>query len=203
MKSFRIFIETTESPIIFIDLDSTLVRTSFRPEWAEMLLSGEDRFETLRNIRLKFLSFTAGEQMATMKKLGGIEINEDAVTFERPGARDFLISCMGIARTSILTQGRCDFQARVVKKLDLPVQELFGNLSRHSVDYGSKIPQSSKAILIDDMNQNSLLVQRKLKAIGLPKDSDRFIKINAWDGRDKKNDAFDSIFKNIRNLVKT
>ncbi len=218
MQSFRHFLasklsspmlESRERPIIFVDLDGTLVHTSFRPQWPEMLLPLQcrkkiDHFRTLRDIRLEFLSKPVEKQLQTMKSLGGISIPGDieAVTFLRPGAKKFLIECMGIARTCIITQGKQSFQEQVVNAVDLPIKDLFGNIAKDDhVNYGNKVPQSSTAILIDDMPLESALVQRKLKAIGLT-NSERFVKIEGWEGLEGDKHDFDDILKRIRYLVK-
>lgn len=141
-----------------------------------------------------------------MKKLGGIPVRHrdvEAVTFMRPGAREFLTECMGIARTCILTQGTQSLQERVVNALDIPVKDLFGNRGQDEViDYGDKVPQSPSAILVDDIPQESSIVQRKLRAIGLGGDTDRFIEIKGWNGFGGEESDYEAILKKIRVLVK-
>jgi hypothetical protein len=209
MRPFHRFLEQRESPILFIDLDGTLVHTSFRPNWAELLVSPQfrqksDHFAALREIRMKFSCLTLEEQLKVMGSLGGTPVSHgdiQAVTFLRPGAKDFLVECMGIARTCIITQGKHRFQKLVVDALDIPVKDLYGNLADEEVNYGSKIPQSPAAILVDDMPRESALVKRKLKAIGLDEETERFIKVTGWEYH-KDNDDYPAVLKKIRELVK-
>jgi hypothetical protein len=213
MQSFRLFLEHRDTPVLFIDLDGTLVHTSYRPKWSELLLptqltSKRSYFESLRDIRLRFLSMPLEEQLTIMQKLGGTPVRHQdiqAVTFLRPGARDFLVACMGIAHTCILTQGDHDLQEKVVAALDIPVRELYGNRGEgdYDVNYGSRVPQSPSAILVDDMPQESALVQRKLKAMGLPNDTDRFIEIKTWEGVGGDPGDYGTVLGKIRQLVKS
>ena len=211
MQSFRLFLEHRDRPVIFIDLDGTLVHTSFRPGWAEMLVSPQfskrsDHFKALRDVRMDFLSMTFEEQLTAMRSIGGTPVchgDVNAVTFLRPGAREFLVECMGIARSCILTQGVHSLQERVIDALDIPVKDLFGNHGEdNEVNYGPKVPQSPAAILVDDMSQESPLVQRKLKAIGLAGDTDRFIEIKRWEGFGGDENDYKPVLKKIRSLVK-
>lgn len=211
MQSFRHFLEGRENPVIFIDLDGTLVHTSFSPQWAELLVPHQFRKKSehlaaLRDVRLEFLSMSLGEQLTIMKKLGGMPVRHhdvDAVTFLRPGARDFLVECMGIARTCILTQGTHGFQERVVEALDIPVKDLFGNRGGDGeIDYGLKVPHSPAGILVEDMPKASDIVKRKLKAIGLPEDTDRVVNVKKWEGFGGEENDFAEPLKKIRSLVK-
>lgn len=210
MQPFRHFVEHRDRPVLFIDLDGTLVHTSFRPRWAELLVSPQfrqkrDHLAALRDVRMRFLSMSLEEQLTVMERLGGVPVRHgdvQAVTFLRPGARDFLVECMGIARTCILTQGTQGMQERVVEALDIPVKDLYGNRGdQDEVDYGARVPQSPAAILVDDMPQDSSLVKRKLKAIGLDENTDRFIKVNGWEYHEDHDD-YPAVLKKIRTLVK-
>ena len=210
MQSFRLFLEQREDPVIFIDLDGTLVHTVFWPRWAEMLTapaaSRRDHFASLRDIRERFLYMSEDEQLDVMQKLGGQPVRHKdvlAVSFLRPGAREFLIECMGIARTCILTQGVHRMQEKVAEAVDLPVRDVFGNHGDpQHVEYGSKVPGTPAAVLVDDMPRDSALVQKKLKAIGLPESTDRFIGIEKWEGKGGDPKVFDPVLKKIRQLVK-
>jgi len=172
---------------------------------SQQFRSKYDHFSALRDARLGFLDMSLDEQLTVMKRLGGSPVRHggvEAVTFLRPGAKDFLVECMGIARTCILTQGMHTFQERVVEALDLPVKDLYGNLDEEDVDYGSSVPKTPAAILVDDMPQESELVQRKLKAIGLTGETDRFIEVKGWEGFGGDKTDYDAVLKKIRTLVK-
>ena len=70
------------------------------------------------------------------------------------------------------------------------------------VDYGPLVPQTPSAVLVDDMPQESALVQRKLKAIGLAGDTDRFIEVKGWEGFKGDDNDYEAAVKKIRELVK-
>lgn len=168
--------------------------------------SRRDHLSALRDAREQFLRLSEDEQIEVMRKLKGQPIRHKdtiAVTFLRPGAREFLVECMGIARTCILTQGLHRIQEKVAAALDLPVQDVFGNRGDDQhVEYGTRVPQSATAILVDDMRHDSVSVKKKMEAIGLKEGSDRVVNVTTWEGKFGDPNVFGPVIKRIRQLVK-
>jgi len=151
---FKLWLENAENkPNIFLDLDETLVKTTFVP--TSML---EDK-----------------ELVEKINHLGG-KIGSDFVTFLRPHAKEFIKELKSFANVFILTNGKRKFQKNIIKLLEIPIKEknIFG---REDYDGSSnKLPQSENSILIDDLSLNTSGVQSKLNAMGInPKyDDEKF-----------------------------
>jgi len=86
--NFKLWFENSESnPIIFLDLDETLVSTLGMP--------------------------SNPKNLEEMKNLGGVPVNQSHVSFLRPHAIEFVNNLKAIAKVCILTAGRKKFQKNV------------------------------------------------------------------------------------------
>lgn len=176
MINFKTWIENKEeSPIIFLDLDETLVSTHKVPT----LKSPEE-----------------------IKTLGGVLINNSHASFLRPHAINFVINLKEIAKVCIITAGGSVFQKKVIKALGIPINEndIFG-----IEDYEflapekNELPKSKKSILVDDLDPTAGNTMAKLYALGI--DEDKHVKVKPFNFNPVIAKRFPRIFKNDTELL--
>lgn len=178
-----------KTPVLFIDFDQTLVHT----------VDFEQGLQIIHNL----------EQWAThedaLKEWDGATIRYDGkkyMSFCRPGARRFMLECMALARTVILTQGATDFQKKVAVALHIPFAELFGRSHAQQGEvFYEGVPRSKQAILVDDHDPYSELVLYKIRAIGLTPGSERFLRAPAWTFTERKDSVLQHVLKGIRTIL--
>lgn len=158
MQNFKLWFENSESnPIIFLDLDETLVST----------------------LKLPSNTKNADEMIA----LGGIPVNNSYITFIRPHAIDFINKMKSIAKTCILTAGPRAFQIKVIKALNVPIDDnhIFC-IEDYDIDLirpkDNKLPKNKNSVLVDDLDYTAAKTMAKLYAIGI--DEDQHIKVNPF-----------------------
>ena len=188
MINFIKWIEGIEEPIIYIDLDETLVRTVPWENKNSLLrtkipdnIEIDARFDHLKKLMDQHNAKSKDEQLEYWTKEGAKQLidddGEEFLVFTRPHAIEFVTACNQMAKTSILTSGKAKFQIKVANLVGLPYQSLYG---RDTYQYA---PQSSKGILIDDLDIGTSGVQEKLRVIGLPPDTDRHIEVPPFQGK--------------------
>lgn len=178
------------TPVLFIDFDQTLVHTIDFDQGLQVIHELE-RWATYDD---------------ALKEWDGCVVRHDQkkyMSFCRPGARRFMLECMSLARTVILSQGTTDFQKKVATALKIPYAELFGRsyVQQGEVFYEG-VPRSQQAILVDDHDPYSDLVLYKIRAIGLTPGSERFLQVPAWTFTERKDSTLPQVIKGIRTILK-
>ena len=171
MKSFKEFMEK-DKPIIYIDLDETLIHTS---KWY-------------------FNPYSIPMDMVESKNGVVLNINDSTyLSFPRPKAKEFLIECIKIARTVIITAGGGPFQREVVEKLELPVKEIYGFGEYHSA------PKSKKSLLLDNAPLNDSKTLNKM--FNLEMNENQYIPIKPWYADDENDDELMSVLPIIQTVI--
>jgi len=206
MKSFKNWCEIKESsfetPIVYLDFDETLVRTtqleSFVYDWAFKKYNQTDRKkynQTDRKILLNavkndFLKYQE-EMTNDLKELNPFVFDHPSgkyISLLRPHVFDF-ISALSEYRIAILTAGKKEFQQNILSKYNLPISVIYGKFEYN------QIPPCNNCILVDDLDINTIGVNLKLKAMGIenpdPEEnhlaSNHHVKVDPWFG--DKNDT--------------
>ena len=178
MKNFKLWLENVEeNPIIFLDLDETLVST------------------------LKMPSNTKNTD--EMISLGGVPVNDSYITFLRPHAIDFINKMKLIAKTCILTAGSREFQIKVIKALNIPIDDhnIFGMEDYDLIEpEDNKLPKSKNSVLVDDLESTSGKTMAKLYALGI--NEDRHIKANPFNFNPILAKKLPRFYKNDDELIK-
>lgn len=158
MRNFKLWFENSESnPIIFLDLDETLIST------------------------LKLPSNT--KNVDELISLGGIPVDDSYISFLRPHANEFINKMKSIAKTCILTAGSRAFQTKAIKALNIPIEDnhIFC-IEDYDLDFirpkDNKLPKNKNSVLVDDLDYTAGKTMAKLYAIGI--DEDRHIKVNPF-----------------------
>lgn len=176
--NFKLWFENSDSnPIIFLDLDETLVSTLGMPS-------------NLKNLE-------------EMKALGGVPVNQSHVSFLRPHAIEFVNNLKAIAKVCILTAGGKKFQKNVVKALDIPIDEhdVFGKEDYDLIEPENNIlPKSENSVLVDDLEHYAPNTMSKLYALGL--DEHRHIKVNPFNFNPILAKKLPRFYKNDDELIK-
>lgn len=176
--NFKLWFENSESnPIIFLDLDETLVSTQKIPP--------------------------NPKNLEEMKNLGGVPVNQSHVSFLRPHAIEFVNNLKAIAKVYILTAGGREFQKNVVKALNIPIDEhdVFGVEDYDLIEPEHNIlPKSKNSILVDDLHHTAPNTMSKLYALNI--NEDRHIKVNPFNFNPILAKKFPRIYKNDDELLK-
>lgn len=153
--NFKLWLEGSGGPpVVFLDLDGTLVSTHRTPP-------------NPRNADL-------------MRSLGGVPVRGSHISFLRPHAVEFVNKLKSVARVCVITAGSGGFQRDVVRALGIPVDgpDVFGledyDLTvRRPSENG--LPKSGNSVLVDDLDHDEPKTMEKLHAIGI--DEDRHVKV--------------------------
>ena len=175
--NFKTWIENKEEePIIFLDLDETLVSTQQVPF--------DENYE---------------EEMI---KFGGVLIEESYISFLRPHAIDFVNNLKAVAKVCIMTAGGSVFQKKVIKALNIPIDEndVFGRRDyQFLAPEMNKLPKSKKSILVDDLDPSAGNTMEKLYALGI--NEDKHIKVKPFNFDIFLLKSFPRIFENDTELL--
>jgi len=176
MINFKTWIENKEeNPIIFLDLDETLVSTNKVPPF---------------------------KNPEEIKALSGVLITNSYASFLRPHAIDFVNNLKAIAKVCIITAGGSVFQKKVIKALGIPIDEnnIFGIEDYEFIDpEENKLPKSKKSILVDDLDPTAGKTMAKLYALGI--NEDRHVKVKPFNFNPVIAKRFPRIFKNDTELL--
>ena len=168
---------TNQSPIVFLDLDETLVSTLKMPS-------------NPNNI----------DELIT---LGGTPINNSHISFLRTHAIEFVNKMKSIAKTYIITAGGKEFQKKVVKALNIPIEQhdVFGIEDYDLIEPEHNIlPKSKNSVLVDDLHHTAPNTMSKLYALNI--NEDRHIKVNPFNFNPILAKKFPRIYKNDDELLK-
>jgi len=174
--NFKTWIENKEEPIIFLDLDETLISTQ--------KVSFNEKYEE------------------EMEKLGGVRIEESYISFLRPHAIDFVSNLKSVAKVCIMTAGGSVFQRKVIKALNIPIDEndVFGRRDyQFLAPEMNKLPKSKKLILVDDLDPSAGNTMEKLYALGI--NEDKHVKVKPFNFDIFLAKRFPRIFKNDTELL--
>ena len=178
MKNFKLWLENAEKyPIIFLDLDETLVSTLKMPS----------------NIK------NADEMIS----LGGIPVNNSYITFLRPHAIGFINKMKSIAKTCIITAGGKAFQTKVIKTLNIPIDDhnIFGIEDYDLIEpEDNKLPKSKNSVLVDNLESTAGKTMAKLYALGI--NEYRHIKVNPFNFNPILAKKLPKFYKNDYELIK-
>lgn len=180
---------------IFCDLDETIIKTTplgnIHPSFI-----GNELYQKLKELKEE-------EQVQLLKEKGEKVLKFDNyyfITRLRPNAHYFLKELSKLGEVSILTSGGNQFQTKVIKSHELPVEKIYGK-----EDY-NKIPKVKNSILIDDLGLSTSGVVRKLNAMGHevePHQEESFhhIWIKPWDGITEDNELL-GVLEEVKKRVK-
>jgi hypothetical protein len=176
MINFKTWIENKEeNPIIFLDLDETLVSTN--------------KVQLFKNLE-------------EIKTLGGVLITNSHASFLRSHAINFVNNLKAIAKVCIITAGGSVFQKKVIKALGIPIDEndIFGiEEYEFLAPEKNKLPKSKKSILVDDLDPTAGNTMAKLYALGI--DEDKHVKVKPFNFSPVIAKRFPRIFKNDTELL--
>lgn len=175
---FKMWLENyEENPVIFLDLDETLVSTIKMPS-------------NIKNAN-------------KMISLGGVPVNDSYITFLRSHAIEFVNEMKSIAKTCIITAGKRSFQTEVIKALYIPIDDnnIFGIEDYDLTEpENNKLPKSKNSVLVDDLESTAGKTMSKLYAIGI--DEDRHIKVNPFNFNPILAKKLPKFYKNDDELLK-
>lgn len=172
--------------IVFVDLDETLVKTSYLVN-ANLNLYKKERILSRDvpsdpKIKARDHENNGGKIIKLQESENNWE-NTWFVTYLRPGAIEFIKALYARAKVCILTSGGKEFQTRVIQVHNIPIPEhnIYGKFNYEDV------PQSPYAVLVDDLEETTSGVYGKLQAIGVG--TSRFVHVEPWLNFSKQDDT--------------
>lgn len=187
-KGFRIWLEAEESnkPIVFIDLDETLVHrievgwlkdSPQNKEYAKILVPGQPPYKSVKMIQ---------------------DDGEDKHIFPRPGVINFLKEINKFADIHCLTHHGGNYADRVVKVMDFSpyIKEVFKTGKQKPGSLGKQFDLENRPwVLVDNMVIDSIEMINKFRILGLNypdlkprkeadkilvKSREHFVKVKDW-----------------------
>lgn len=180
--NFQIWLEQKEKPIIFVDLDETLLSTVYLQNAGGWIKDKEEYYKISNTLNYWK---QRGEKIIKQGK-------DTFLTRMRPHADTFLNKLKKLGEVYVLTSGRTEFQQKVAKLhgFDVPV---IGK------DKYNLVPKSENPILIDDLPIDSGGAHEKLEAIGGK--ISNYVKVNPWFGDNPNDNELIAIFPQILKII--
>ncbi len=202
MISFKLWLEQEDAqqPIVFVDLDETLIKTQFLRDavtrWA--VNSDNVSYDYFTKNPNEFENYQK-KMFESLKKLSPILIgsvsdpNNSYVSLLRPHAIDFVKSLKPF-RVCALTSGKKDFQQDIINRQNIPFDNVYG---REDIKTGN-VSKSKIAVLVDDLSPTTSGIQSKMIAMGILQQEtndfddesnqdvnkiyNHFVQVKAWNG---------------------
>lgn len=172
MRNFKLWLETRIQPMIFCDLDDTLV-TTYNDAYLIQLRRQVERSKN--NPRFANLTPKYQAQLEVFEKAPLVRLpTENRIAIERPGCKEFVQALSSIGPLFLLSAGTQDYIQKTIDVLGL--SSYFDGI--HSVRNGPPPPHPSNDnwVLIDDV-----ISADKLAALGLD------LKYDQWGDPDRDN----------------